>query len=210
MVGRYAADVGEEAALCGADHVHHAVWSGPLLRRAQHPFKQALTGFVLGQLEVVRALVACQGEQDDPFPVVVEEGGHAVFSHVRGHRQGVEVHLFKEGTGVHGRRVADVAPLGVSYDELVGVVLFQVGYRLLEGGPAFQPAAFIEGEVRLVGHAVGGRSVDDGLVEGKDGVLFAEQVGGDFLHVCVEADAEERRFAAYVPDEFFSVHGLEV
>lgn len=206
VVGRDAADVGKEAALRGAYDVHHTVCSGPLLRCAQYFLEQPLTCFVLGQLEVVRTFVAGQRQEYDPFPVVAEERGHAVLSHVGSHCQCVEIHLFEERAGIHGRRVADVAAFGVGNDELLGIVLFQVADRLFKGGPAFQSSALVKGEVRLVGDAVGGRGVDDSLVEGKDGVVLAEQVGGYFLYVRVEADAEERRFPTDVLDDFLSVH----
>ena len=57
--------------------------------------------------------------------------------------------------------------------------------------PAFHAQAFVEGQVGLVGHTEVGRSVDDGLVEGKDGFVAVQQMVGDFLDVRVQADAEE-------------------
>ena len=54
-----------------------------------------------------------------------------------------------------------------------------------------ESVALVEGEVGLVGHAVVGRGVDDGLVEGEDGIFLVQEMSGNLLGVGVEAYAEE-------------------
>ena len=71
------------------------------------------------------------------------------------------------------------------------IVVVEVCYGLVEGNPSFHSHALVEGKVGLVGYAVWGCGVYDGLVEGEDGVFFVEEVGWYLLDVCVEADAEE-------------------
>ena len=81
--------------------------------------------------------------------------------------------------------------LGIGDDEVVGVVGLEVGDGLFVCLVALEAVALVEGEVGLVGHAVVGRSVNDGLIEGEDGILLCQEVSGDLLGVGVEAYAEE-------------------
>ena len=124
---------------------------------------------IFGELEVVAALIACEGEQYDPFALVAEERSHAVLAHVGGHGEGIDVEVFEKGARVHGARVADVATLGVGNDEVIGMVLANVRDCLLEGLPSLAAEALVESEVGLIGHAIGGGGVDNGLVEIDDG-----------------------------------------
>ena len=109
---RNLADVLESAALGGAYDVHHAVVAGPFLALAQHFLEEAFALRVLRQLEVVRAFVRVQCQEDDPRVVIAEERRHAVLAHVGGHGDGIHLQVFEERAGIHGRGVADVAALG--------------------------------------------------------------------------------------------------
>ena len=102
MVGDYPADVFKHLALCGAHHIHHVVFVAPLLRCAEHFLEEALAVLVGGELEVVRPLVAGQGEQYHPFALVLQERHHAVFSHIRCHGERVDVVFLEECAGIHG------------------------------------------------------------------------------------------------------------
>ena len=207
MVGGYLADVFKHLSLCGSDDIHHVVRITPFLALAQDFLEESLAVRVGGELEVVAALVGCEGEEDDPFAWILEEGCDAVFAHVGSHGEGVEVHLLEEGAGIHGAGVAYVASFGVSYDEVVGIVVVEVCYGLVEGDPSFHSHALVEGKVGLVGYAVWGCGVYDGLVEGEDGVFFVEEVGWYLLDVCVEADAEECLLLEDLVDELLACHG---
>ena len=87
MVGGYLADVFKHLSLCGSDDIHHVVRITPFLALAQDFLEESLAVRVGGELEVVTALVACQGQQDDPFALVAEERSHAVLSHIWGNSQ---------------------------------------------------------------------------------------------------------------------------
>lgn len=209
---RNAAYVFKEFALRGTYHVHHLLVSAPLLRHAEHALEETLALRVGGELEIVRALVARQGEQHRPLAGVGEKRRYAVFAHVGRNGQRVHLRAFEEGAGVHGGGVADVAALRVGNDELVGIVCLDVLHRLLKRLPAFDAEAFVESEVGLVGHAVGGGGVDDGFVEREDGFCRRCTVVNDvlrhLLQVGIESDAEERTFAGDVVDNLLFVHRM--
>ncbi len=207
-MGSDAPDVFKQAALCGTHHIHHLVGPGPLLRGEQHFLEKPLAVFVLHQLEVVRALVACQGKQDDPFVFVFQERSDGIFSHVRSYGEGVDVHLLEERAGIHGRRVANISAFGIGDDELVGVVLLDVPDGFVKSFPTFQTIAFVEGQVGLIGHAIRGCGIDDSAVEGEDGILLLQEMGRDFFKVGVQPDAQERLLPADVADKLFSVHDV--
>ena len=90
---------------------------------------------------------------------------------------------------VHVRCVANVTTLGVGDDEVVGVVFLEIIDGLLEGGYALEPHALVECEVGLVSHTVGGRRIDDLLVELECGVFLFQQELWDLAKVCVESHA---------------------
>ena len=139
----------------------------------------------------MRTFVAGQCKQDNPFILVGEERGNTVFTHVGSYGYRVYVQFFKECTCVHGRGIADVAALGIGYDELVRVVLLDVVYGLFKGNPAFYSHALIEGEIRFVGDTQVGCCIDNCFVEGEDRVFFFQQVFRDFLNIRVQTYAEK-------------------
>ena len=208
MVGHYLAYFLEGLSLCGAHHVHHLVVAGPLLALAQNLLEEFLAVGALCQLEVVAALVAGKRKEDDPLAVVAQEGGYAVLAHVGRYGNGVEIVFLEERPCVHGRSVADVATLGISDDELVGVVLLDVLYRLLESHETFHAESLVEGKVGLVCHAVCGGGIYDGLVEREDGVFLVQEVGRYFLQVGVKAYAEETALCLDITDKFLSGHSI--
>ena len=169
-------------------------------------------GLYDGLLEILTTLIACQCQEDHPLAIIAEERRDAVFAHVGGYGHGVDVHLFKKGTRVELGCVTDVVALCVSDDELVGVVFADVLHRLLEGYPAFHTMCLVEGEVGLVGDAVGCRCVDDGLVEFEDGVesLFLrsplEEELRHFLQIRVESYAKEALLKKDILVKLFTCH----
>ena len=168
------------------------------MRLCEHFFKQACALFVGCELEVVAALVACEGEQHHPLVLVAQERRYAVLAHVGSHGKRVDVILLEEGACIHGACVAYVAALGIGYDEVVGIVLLKIGHGLLEGHDALHTERLIESQVGLVCHTVGGCCVDNLLVEGEDGVILLQQVLRNLLRVCVETYAEEGLLAEYL------------
>ena len=127
------------------------------------------------------AFVRRQGQQDNPLALVAEEGRDAVFTHIGGDGQRVNVVFFEEGTGIHGAGVANVATFGVGNDEVLRVVLLEIFDGLLEGHESLDAEGLVESEVGLVRHAIGCGGVDDSLVKRKDGVFFLQQVLGNLL-----------------------------
>ena len=206
MVGHNATDVLKSTSLSGTHHIHHAVAAGPLLTLAQHLFKEAFALLVGHELEVVATLVAGECQQHHPLVLVGEEGRDTVFAHIGSHRDSIQVGLLKEGAGIHGAGVADVATLGICDDELVGMMLTQIGDGLLEGYPAPHAHAFIEGKVGLVGHTVGCGGIDNGLVETEDGVFLLQQAGRELADVGIQPHAKETLFPAYVLKNLFFCH----
>lgn len=212
VFGGDAAHVGEEFALRGTHDKHQLVVGGPGLGDAQHLLKEAFALCVGSELEVLRPLVRGQSQHDDPVSLVVEERFHAIFSHVGSHRYGVDVEMLEEAACIHLRGIAYVAAFGVGDDELVGIVFLDVTDGFLKGFPPFEAEALIEGEVGFVGHTQVGRGVDDGFVEGEDGVFFLQEMLRYLLDVGIETYAEKRFLAADILKKLLFVHfrlGLE-
>ena len=155
------------------------------------------------------ALVAGKSQQDDPLALISEEGRNAVLAHVRCHCDSIQVHFLEEGTCIHGTGIAYVTTLGIGDDELVGVVLPQIGNGLLKGYPALDTHALIECKVGFIGYAVRCCSIDNGLVEGKHGIFFLQQVGGNLLEIRIKAHTEETSFPLDTGYEFFSGHNSD-
>ena len=146
---------------------------------------------VLGELEVGGTGIGGEAEQDYPLSLVCQKWFHAVAAHVRRDGDSVGLEVVEHGLGVHAGGVADVTALAVDDEELVGVALLDVAAGVAELFPALGAAAFVEGAVGLVGHAVRRGGVDDGAVEGDDGIVATSQAAGKFCSVGVEAHAEE-------------------
>ncbi len=121
---------------------------------------------------VVATLVGSECQENHPFAWILEEWCHAVLAHVGSNGEGIEVDFLEEGAGIHRAGVADVATFGIRDDEVLGIVLVEVRDGLLERNPALHAHALVESEVGLVCHAIGCCGVDDGLVEGEDGVFL--------------------------------------
>ena len=101
MVGGNLTDVFKEFALSSTYDIHHLLVVCPLLRGAQHLFKQAFAFSVLHELEVVRTLVACERQENHPLAFILEEGSHRVFAHVGSHGERIDIHFFEEATRIH-------------------------------------------------------------------------------------------------------------
>ena len=156
------------------------------------------------------ALVACQGEQDDPFALVAEERSHAVLSHIRSYGERVNVIFAEESAGIHCRCIADVATFCVGNDEVVGVIFLQVVDGLLESHQSLHAESLVESEVGLVSHAVRCGGVDDGLVEGEDGVWTVEQVLWHLFEVGIETYAEKRALGLNLFYQLLSIHVISL
>ena len=206
MVGGELADIGEHGSLCGTHHIHHVLVVAPFLAPAQHLFKEAFALGVGGELEIVAALVAGECQQHYPLVLIAQEGGHAVFAHIGSDGECVNIVFFKEGAGIHGRCIADVASFGIGNDEMVGIVLLEIVDGLLEGHHALDAEGLIEGEVGFVRHAVGGGGVDDGFVESEDGILLVQQVLWNLLGVGVETHTEKTLLEHNLLYQLLSVH----
>ena len=82
--------------------------------------------------------------------------------------------MTEETAGIHLRSVADIAAFGIGDDEMVGIMLAKVGYRLLEGIQTGIAQLLVKGQVGLVCHTVGSGGVDDSAVERIDGIFFCQ------------------------------------
>lgn len=58
-------------------------------------------------------------------------------------------------------------------------------YGLFESLHTFQAIALVKRQVRFVGYAIRGGSVNDGFVESEDGVFFISQVSGYLIDIRV-------------------------
>ena len=139
-------------------------------------------------LEVLRALVGCEGQQHHPLIGVAEEWRHAVLAHVGGHGEGVDVKSLKEALGIHFGGVANVAALGVGDYHHVGIIGADVGHSVFKGLVALHALHLIEGQIGLEGYGVLRGGVDYGLVEGQQ---VAAKAGWHLAEVGVEAHAQE-------------------
>ena len=189
---------------------HHVLWRAPFLRLAHHFFKEPLAVFIFRELEIEASLVARERQQGHPFPVVFEEGRHAVFTHVGSHGEHIDVVFVEKRASIHFRGVADVATLRIGDDEVVRMAFANVFDGFLEGNHAVSAVRLVEGEIGLVGHAVGCRGVDDGFVELHDGVVQVEQVRRNFLGVGVEPYAKKRFLGENLLNQLFSGHFISV
>ena len=102
---------------------------------------------------------------------------------------------------------------------MVGVILAEISYRFLVGHESACSQGLIEGEVGLVGHAVGSSGVDDVLVEEDDGqrlvillvsieVFFAlvNDALWNLLDIGVETHAEEALLLADLLYQLLTIH----
>ena len=186
VVGNQLADVLEHTALGGTNDIHHIVLIAPLLALLQHFLKEALAIGILRQLEVVRALVRGECQQDDPLVVIAQEWCDAVFAHIGGNGECIDIIFLEEGFGIHLRRVADITTLGISNDEVVGVFLLQVVDGGLESQDAIYTVCLVESQIGLVGHTIGGCGIDNQGIKLAQG---AEDVVVAILSLCLVDDA---------------------
>ena len=93
---------------------------------------------------------------------------------------------------------------------MVGIDATNVVDGLDEGVESAQSIALIECDIRLVSNAVGRCSVDDGLIEIKDGVLVIFNTCWHLVDVGVETYAEKSLLCENFLDKFLSVHGLYI
>ena len=190
------AHIADELAAGGTDDKHHVDGRAPLLGLDHHIFKHSHTLGVADHLEVLRALVGCEGQHHCPLALEAEEGSHAVLAHVGSHRDGIDTGTLEEGLGIHAGGVADVAALCVGDDELVGILLADIFHGFLKHAHALGAHSLVEGEVGLVGHAVALGGVDDCLVEFED--AFCALVGQSLGHlgrIGIEPHAQEAALA---------------
>ena len=90
------------------------------------------------------------------------------------------------------------------------MVCLQVVDGLDEALHALQTMGFVEGQVGLVGHAIRGRGIYDGLVELKNRVMEVEDALRHLLRVAVETHAEERALLLNLLYQFLSCHRLDL
>ena len=206
MIGSYLADVLEHLALCGTNHIHHIFVVSPFLTLLQHLLEEALALSILRELEIVRAFVGSERQQNHPFVLVLEERCNAVFAHVRGNGQCIHIVLLEEGTGVHLGGVADIATLCIGDDEVVGVVLLQILHRFLERHQTLYAVSLVESQIGLVGYAVIGRCVDDGLIKLKERIVQIEDTLGHLLGICIQSHAQKTLLLLNLFYQFFTIH----
>ena len=164
--------------LRGPHHKHQLVGSGPGLCFLNHRFKQLLRLIInVLSLKIGTAGVARQCQQNDPLTGIIKERQYRIVTHIRGHRDGIEVEAccrrIEESTGVKARRVADVAALGIGNGE---TIFRDVVQRFLQTLPAAWPLRFIERNIGFVGHGIGRSGIDNGFVEFKNRVGYVNQM----------------------------------
>ena len=191
MVGDNFADILKSASLSSADYVHHTFVICPFLRFTQHFFEEAFTVCVFCQLEVVRAFIGSQCQQDHPFAFVSQERSHTVFTHIRSYGYRIYIQFFEESTGIHGRSVSDIPTFCIGNDELVRIVLLDIFYCLFKCDPAFNAHAFVKSEIGFVGDTQVGCCVDNRFIECKDRVFFFQQVFRNLLDISIKSYAKK-------------------
>ena len=198
MLGGYGAYVSKHLASCGSYNVHHVLGIAPLLTLANDLLEKTLAFRVGGELEVIAALVAGEGEQDNPLAFVLQEWLHGILAHVWSHGERIEVVLLEEGLGVHLGGVADVTTLGICDDEVVRIVSLQILDGVLEGDHTLYTTALVESQVRLVCHTVRGCGIDDSLVESEHQLrlctldfLTLDDALRQLVNICIETYAQE-------------------
>ena len=132
VVGSVFADIQEHFSLGSAYHIHHLFVRSPILRLFQYLFEQPFAVGIFRQLEIVRAFVGGQCQQDHPGFRIDQERFHAVFAHIRGDCYGVDLDMVEERTCIHFGSVSDVPALCICNDKLVGIVFTQVSDSLFE------------------------------------------------------------------------------
>ena len=197
MVGYDFAHVANERTARCANNEHHVFVGAPCAACLEHLFKKAFSAFVLEHLEIQAALVACKGEHDSPFVLVVGKRSYAVAAHVGCHGNGIGVHAVEESVGIHLGRVAYVASLCVDYHEMLGIFLFKVGYGFFECRYSGCAVALVECGIGFVGYTVGCCGVDYSFVEFENCVVVRLQACRNLGCVGVETDAKKRLAFAY-------------
>ena len=193
-VGSNATNVLEHLALGSTYDKHNLILSAPSLDGAEHLLEEACRSAINGRkLEVVRTLVGGQGKANDPLALIAEKWLQRVLAHIGSHGDSIKVEVLEERTRIKRRGVANVATLGISDNELIGILLANVTDSLLEGNPSFHAKALVESEIGFVGDAIGFGGIDDGLVELEDSILCRQrlQMLGNLLDVGVETYAKE-------------------
>ena len=158
------ADLGKLVSLGGSHYEHHILRSG----NGHHLFHNYLIerlSILLGQLEVSRRLVGRKSNHDSEFAFVLQERSHGLATHIRRNGDSVEIHGLEEGLRVHLGSVSDIAAFCVSDEELLRIIRTEIVHCLFEGQHSVTSVALVEGQVRLVSHAMRCRSIDYGLVE---------------------------------------------
>ena len=89
---------------------------------------------------------------------------------------------------------------------MVGVLSLNILDGLLKGDYALDAKGFIESQIGLIGHAVGGRGIDDGLVEGEYRVFLRQQMLRYLFEVGVQTHTEECFLLKYLVCQFLLVH----
>ena len=207
MIGNELPNAAQHTGLRRTDDIHRVVDGSPPARRVDHLFVQPAAVFERQHFEIRRAGVGREGRNHGPLALVAEERLHRIASHIGRKRHGIDQILRKERPRVHLRRIADVAPLGVGDKKDVGIPLADVADRLFERRPALRAVLLVKGEVRLVAYGIGRRRIDDGAVEGENGIVLGQQMPGKFIGVGVQPHAQEAAFAPDVFEKFVRIHG---
>ena len=156
------------------------------------------------------ALIAGQSEQDNPLAIIAQERRDAVFTHIRGDSERIDVQLLEERARIHGTGVTNVTSLSVSNDEMLWIVGLEILDSLLKSHPSLHAKALVESEVGFIGHAERRSRVNDGLVELKDRVLRRQEVLRDLLYVSVETYTEESLTLLDDINKLLPVHDYDV
>ncbi len=89
----------------------------------------------------------------------------------------------------------------------IGMVRLDVFHGLLQALPPCQPAAFIKGDIGLVGNRHFRRGIDNRLIEFEYRVFRIKQVLRDFRNVGIQSDAEKRLFLLNLFKKLGKIHG---
>ncbi len=195
MVGNDFADALQRFGFGGAHHVHDLVRRSPAAAFFQHRFIQPFAGGFVGKiLEIFRAFVGGQHQDDGPFAFVSQERGNGIQPHIRSQCDGIEVECFKKSAGVQCGCVADVAAFGIGNQEDVFCFLPDVTHGFCQAFPAPGAQQFVKGKVRLVGYGQVMGGIHDGFVEFKNRIRNNFKVFRDFIDVRIQTYTQERSF----------------
>ena len=182
------ADVGELFGVGRADDQQTVAAGVPFLGDllGDHLIKLAAVDHEV--LELPRPSVRGAAEDHDAFVAVLQKRLDRIAPEVGVHGDGIGTIALEGLAGVLLGGAADVAAFGIEDHRHAGRALADVAQRIEQ--LVFGADCGVMRDLGFIGADEVGGGVDDGAIEGEDGIRSVTQVGGEALDLGIEPDAD--------------------